>query len=179
MIDILATTQVLLRESGYFTRLLSFEKGPLLCFEDDTIMGFCRVFDTPEAMLKDWKQIETALLLRYGSRFRSAGEKAWNIYCVFLSSAPANSVHAREVRWIEENLERTRKVASCNLSTREEIQRALLPLLRLQYRPTMQLDGVTDRLRRRIAMIAPNAADVSLDENVAPIEVIRLLGGAS
>ena len=179
MTEVLSTSQILLRESGYSTRLLSFEKLPLLCFEDDSILGFCYMFDSAEAMLRDWKTVESALLLGYGPRFRAAGQKAWNIYCVFLSSAPADSVKAREVRWIEENLDRTRKIASCDLTTREEIQRALLPLLRLQYRPTLQLEGITDRLRRRITMIAPSAANVTLDDGVDPIEVVRLLGGGS
>jgi len=176
MIDILSVAQALLRESGYGTRLLPFGEGSLLSFEDESILGFCCVFPDAELILGEWQRTETALLHQYGGRFRVAREKAWNIYCVFLSDAAADSVLTREVAWVEENQERTRKIAACSVSTREAVQRALLPLLRLQYSPALQVEGITERLLQRIEAIAPNAAKVALKEDVAPIEVVRLLG---
>jgi hypothetical protein len=179
MIDIFGTAQTILRESGYWTRLLSFEQTSILSFEDESVLGFCYIFSDPTALLTGWKSIETELLNRHGVRFRSAGDKAWNIYSIFVSGETADPIQTREVRWIEENLERTRKIATCGISTRETLQRALLPLLRLQYRPSLQPDGLTERLQRRIATIAPSAANVVLKDDVPPIEVVRLLEGQS
>jgi hypothetical protein len=179
MIDIFSTAQTILRESGYRTRLLQFEQSSILSFEDESILGFCYLFADPATLLTGWRSIETEFLNRHGARFRSAGDKAWNIYSVFLSNEIADSVQTREVRWIEENLERTRKLATCGISTREALHRALLPLLRLQYRPILQLDSLTERLQRRIATIAPSVASIALKDDVAPIEVVRLLEGQS
>lgn len=177
MIDIFSAAQSILRESGYRTRLLSFEHSSILSFEDDSILEFCYVFMDPTKLLKGWASVESEFLNYYSARFRFAGDKAWNIYSIFISGEVADSAQTREVRWVEENLERTRKIAACGISTREALQNALLPLLRLQYRPSLQLDSLTDRLRRRIGTIAPSAANVALKGDVAPIEVVRLLEG--
>jgi hypothetical protein len=55
---------------------------------------------------------------------------------------------------------------------------ALLPILPIQYRPRLEGEDLTDRLKRRIATIAPAVVEVALDEDVAPAEVVRLLGAA-
>ena len=116
MIDILGITQALLRANDYRTRLLSFERMPLLSFEDDSVLGFCFEFDGPVALLEQWRAVETEILNRHGGRFRSAGEKSWNIYLLFLSGASADTEQRRQIRWIEENLERTRKIAACDIA---------------------------------------------------------------
>lgn len=46
----------------------------------------------------------------------------------------------------------------------------------LQYRPTLERENYADRLRRRIADFAPDAADAALDEDVPVAEVVALLG---
>ena len=177
MIDILGITQALLRANDYRTRLLSFERMPLLSFEDDSVLGFCFEFDGPVTLLERWRAVETEILNRHGVRFRSAGEKSWNVYSLFLSGASADGEQTRQIRWIEENLERTRKIAACDIATRDKLQRVLLPLLRLQYQPVLESDAQNERLQRRIASIAPAAANVALKDDVPPIEVVRLLGG--
>ena len=53
---------------------------------------------------------------------------------------------------------------------------ALLPVLPIQYRPRLEEEDLTDRLKERIASIAPAAANVALDDNVPPADVVRLLG---
>jgi hypothetical protein len=85
----------------------------------------------------------------------------------------------REVRWIEENLEKTRKITGCQVTSREDLVNTLLPLLPLQYQPKLDSEDfdLKQRLRKRIASIAPNLPDVTLDQNVSPAEVVRLLGG--
>jgi hypothetical protein len=75
-------------------------------------------------------------------------------------------------------LERTRKIAACGLSNRDEIVNALLPLLPIQRQPLLDSEDfdLTQRLRKRITMIAPEAANSALDDTVTPAEVVRLLG---
>ena len=81
----------------------------------------------------------------------------------------------RQVRWIQEDLERTRKLAACGVVGRDALARALLPLLPLQYQPVLKEYAVTERLRRRIAAIAPDAAGLILDATVPPEDVVTLL----
>jgi hypothetical protein len=177
MIDLLSTMQVVLREAGFTTRLTSIDRSPVVCFEDDALMGFGSVLSNPGELLEQWKATEMSLLTRYALDFRAAGEKAWNVYCVFLCGASADPSQSRQVRRIEEDLERTRKIAACGLASREDLVRVLLPVLPLQYQPALRAEDVTERLQRRIRTISPRASDVALDEAVPAAEVVRLLGG--
>ncbi len=177
MIDVLSTMQVVLREAGFTTRLTSIDRSPIVSFEDDTLIGFGCVFEDPGALLARWRTTEMSLLTRFAAGFRTAGEKAWNVYCVFLCGSAADSIQDRQVRWIEEDLERTRKVAACGVASREDLLRALLPVLPLQYQPVLRAEDVTERLQTRIRTIVPRASHVVLDQAVSPAEVVRLLGG--
>lgn len=175
MIDLLGTTQVLLRDSGYDTRLRPYDSASVLSFEDESVMGFCYVFQDTATMLQAWKSTESDLLKRFGARFRIAGDKAWNIYCVFLTVSECDIESLRQVRWIEENLDRTRKIAACGLVTRESLMRTLLPLLRLQYKPLLEHENLDVRLQQRLDVIAPTAAKIVLRDDVSPTEIARLL----
>ena len=177
MIDVLSTMQVVLREAGFTTRLTSIDRLSIVCFEDDELMGFGCVFEDASGLLARWKATEMSLLTRYAANLRAGGEKAWNVYCIFLCGSAADSIQNRQVRWIEEDLERTRKVTGCGLASREDLLRALLPVLPLQYQPVLRAEDVTERLQTRIRTIAPRASHVVLDQAVSPAEVVRLLGG--
>ncbi len=176
MIDLTSTMQGVLREAGFTIRLISLDRSPVICFEDDTLIGFACTFDDPSSLLARWKSTETSLLKRHAGSLRAAGEKAWNVYCVFLCALAGDSVQSRQVRWIEEDLERTRKITASGLASREDLVRALLPLLPLQYQPELEPENVTQRLERRVRSIAPKASAIVLDASVSPAEVVRLLG---
>jgi hypothetical protein len=176
MTDTVSTVQIILQEAGYRTWLTSVDKVTVVCFEDEVILGFASIFDEPQALLQRWETVESALLSKHAPRLRDAQEKAWNVYSVFLCPAPANEEDARQIRRLDENLERTRKIGACNLTGQEEIIGALLPVLPIQYRPKLEIEDISARLQRRISSIAPNATDVVLDDTVAPPEVVRLLG---
>ena len=177
MIDLLSTLQVLLKEAGFTTRLTSLDRSSIVCFEDEALMGFGCIFEDPVGLLTRWKTTEMSLLKRYAPNFRAAGEKAWNVYCLFFCGAVGDPIQSREVRWIEEDLNRTRKIAACGLASREDLKRALLPILPLQYQPVLRPEDVTERLKTRIRAIAPRASKVVLDESVSEVEVVRILGG--
>ena len=175
MTDLTSTVQVVLNSAGYQTRLSELEQLVSVSFEDDSIMGFVGVFNDAASLLRKWRPMETAFLRRHAADFKASGEKSWNVYAVFLTAGVVDTVQAREVRWIEEDLERTRKLAATGITTREELTDALLPILPLQYQPYLEVEDLAFRLQRRIAAIAPAAADVALDENVPAGDVIQLL----
>ena len=179
MMDLGPPVQGVLQDAGYDTWLLSIEGLRAIGFEDDAVMGFVYLFEDVPTLLGSWRDLETKLLTRHASSLQRAGEKTWNIYSVFLSAGGADAVHLREVRWIEEDLERTRKLAACGLTSREGIITALLPLLPIQRQPS--LDGeefdLTQRLERRVASIAPEGGKAVLNNDVPAADVVRLLGG--
>lgn len=165
-----------MQERGYRTSSVSVEDFLAVCFEDDALLGFVCVFDDVGALLARWHTVETALLTKYAPHLQAAGDKAWNVYCAFLSPANAGPDEQHELDWIEENQERTRKIAAAGIAGKEELLGALLPVLPLQYQAVVATEDLTERLRKRIATIAPNAAAATLDERVSPVEVARILG---
>jgi hypothetical protein len=175
MTDITSTAQIILQEAGFETWLVGVDQHTAVCFEDDAIMGFVCIFDEPHALLEHWGSMEIALLKRHASRFRAAEEKAWNIYSIFLCAMTASENETRAIRRIDEDLERTRKIAACGLAGHDDVVTALLPILPIQYRPQLEDEDVTERLKRRIAAIAPAVVDVALEEDVPPTEVVRML----
>jgi hypothetical protein len=176
MIDVLSTTQLILRDAGYTTRIVVTERSKVLYFEDATLMGFGCEFDTPVTLLEQWRAIEMTLLVRNALSLRAAGDKAWNVYLLLFTASAGNDTENRAIRWIEENLERTRKLAACGLGTREDVTRALLPILPIQQQPLLQQGDFTERLQRRVRSIAPRAAGVVFNDSVSPDEVVQLLG---
>ena len=92
-------------------------------------------------LLSGWRETETEFLRQHDERIRAAGDKAWNVYSVFLASAPADPAESREIRLIDEDLERTRKIAASGIIHREALVAAMLPLLRLQYQPALDQEG--------------------------------------
>ena len=176
MIDLRSAVQVILQESGYRTSLVPVDGLVTVCFEDDAVLGFACVFDEVKTLLERWQTLETAMLVQHAARLQIAGEKAWNVYCAFLCPEVATPIEQHEIDWIEENQERTRKIAAVGVAGLEELVNALLPVLPLQYQAVLNTEDVTERLRKRIATIAPDASAVALDDKVSAAEVARLLG---
>ena len=176
MIDLLSTSQILLRDAGFTVRLSAMGHRPVVCFEDNALVGFCSAFEQTDELIDGWKAFESEILNRFAADIRAAGEKAWNVYCVFLCGGAADATQKRAVSWIEEDLERTRKVAACDIASREDLVRVLLPVLPVQYQPALQHEDLTARLQKRIADIAPQASHAILDPEVSVSEAVRLLG---
>jgi hypothetical protein len=126
----------------------------------------------------EWQNLETKFLMNFSPALKKAGEKTWNVYSVFLCAAAAVEDEARAIRWIEEDLQRTRKVTGLVPNGRSYMVTALLPLLPIQYQPRLDTDdfNLTQRLKRRIGSIAPAAEQAALDKGVTVTEVVRLLG---
>lgn len=178
MTDLKSQLQIVLQGAGYSTWLGSVDALDIVGFEDDIVMGFAYIFDDVESLLARWRHVETMLLFSHASSLQRAGEKTWNVYSVFLSAAIPDDVQVREVRWIEEDLERTRKIAACRVTDQNTMLTALLPLLPLQNQPLLDHEDfdVTKRLRKRISTIAPPVTNAALDGRITVDEVIRLLG---
>ena len=177
MTDLLSSLQIVLQEAGYETWLTSADLYTTVCFEDETVIGFASVFEDVATILDKWHAVETTCLTRFAPRLREARDKAWNVYSIFLTADAGVEGKIGALRRIEENLESTRKIAACGLTERERLINAILPVLPLQYQPRLDRENLGERLRTRIAAIAPSAVHVALDENVPPSEVVAILVG--
>jgi hypothetical protein len=178
MTELQSHIQIILQDAGYETWMASIDGMDAIGFEEELVMGFASSFQSVQQLLDRWRQVEMEFLSAYASSLQRAGEKTWNVYSVFLCTEKGTDTQQREVRWIEEELERTRKIAASGLTTREDIRAALLPILPLQHQPLLDTEDfdVTQRLRRRIESIALPAASAALDPKVSAAEVVRLLG---
>ena len=175
MTDVLSTVQVVMQNANYRTWNIGGSRNPTVGFEDEATMGFVSVFDTPSQMIDSWRQTEATLLARYAAQFRASGDKAWNVYSVFVTEALASNEERREVRWIEEDLERTRKITATGVAARDEVTKALLPLLPIMAKPLLTPEDSTQRLLRRIEVISPSIRDVALNDLISPVEVAARL----
>jgi hypothetical protein len=179
MIDLLTTTQTVLGEAGFETWLVRGTFGTIVCFEDISVMGFVGIFSTTDALLQDWKRFESEMLDRYAAPIRGSGEKAWNVYTVLLTTDAPSPESKRSVRWIEEDLSRTRKLAGCDLQTRNDVLEALLPLVPVQQQAAIQADDANERLMKRIRAVAPSVENIALNDDVAVQDVVNVLMGGN
>ena len=173
MTDLKPMLQALLQDAGYQTWFVAIDRYEVIAFEDEAAMGFACIFERGEMLLKEWQDLETKFLMTFAPALKRAGEKTWNVYSVLLCAENPED-EARAIRWIEENLERTRKITGIVPNGRSDLITALLPLLPIQYQPRLDSEDfdLTQRLRRRIAGIAPAAEHAALDNGVAASEVV-------
>lgn len=97
MIDLLTSSHSVLRENKFETRLSHLGKSTIVTFEDDSLLGFVFLFDSPGDLIENWRTAESSFLRAEAMRFRTAGEKAWNVYCVLLTSGVGNTQEFRQI----------------------------------------------------------------------------------
>lgn len=170
---------MVLQDAKFSTRNEEVQQRKILCFEDDAIIGFACSFATGAELLTHWKEAELSALRHFGPSLKNAQDKAWNVYTVLFCALVANTEERRQIQWLEEDMELTRKIIGCRISTQDELIQTILPILPLQQQPLLQSEDVTSRLRIRIESIAPNAADLVMNDAVPPNDVIRFLAGPS
>ena len=175
MSDTISTAKGVLDAAGYRSTFVALEAREGLMFEDDTLMGFATQFSSVDDLLKSWSQVERGLLTKYAHQLRQAADKAWNVYFVCFTDQSASVAEARRVQWIEENVERTRKLSGVSIETRADVVRMLLPLLPIQFRPAIEQLDVTKRLQTRAFAIAPEISTSVLDLDVSISALVDML----
>lgn len=175
MTGTLSTVQVVMQNANYRTWNVAGSKLPTVGFEDGATMGFVCEFQSVRHMIDAWREAEATVLARHATQFRAAGDKAWNVYCVFVTEAHGTDEERREVRWIEEDQERTRKITGTGVVGREKVTITLLPLLPIVAKPLLKPEDSRERLQRRIEAISPLVKDVVLDDSVSPTVVAARL----
>jgi len=175
--EILTQAEIVLRDAQYDTWAWSSSAGPVICFENAALMGFVHVFDSAETLLRSWNDRQQISLARHASSLRGAGDKAWNIYAVFLTP-DQDASRGREIERIEEDFTFTRKIAKASIVTAEDVEKALLPLISIRSTPTLGASNFEARLRTRLNDLPPDAVTAFLND-ASPAEVARILGATS
>lgn len=177
MIDIATQTEIVLRNAQYDTWSWSGPIGPVTCFESAALMGFVHVFENADALMAGWEASQRTTLARHAAMLRGAGAKAWNVYSIFLTAESAPKL-ARAIERIEEDFTLTRKIARVAVTTAEDIEKALLPLMGIRAQPLLGATNFEDRLRNRLKDVPADAVTTFLNETPAA-DVARILGAKS
>ncbi|MGO7968148.1 hypothetical protein ACC720_32495 [Rhizobium ruizarguesonis] len=175
--DISTQAEIVLRNAQYDTWSWSAPSGPVTCFESAAVMGFVHVFESADALMAGWQVSQKAALARHAASLRGAGTKAWNVYSVFLTAQRAPSL-ARAIERIDEDFTLTRKIARTSVTTAEDVERALLPLMGIRSQPMLGASNFEDRLRARLKDVPADAVIAFLNETPA-VDVARILGAKS
>ncbi|MGE0014452.1 MAG: hypothetical protein AB7S62_19735 [Azoarcus sp.] len=175
--DISTQAEIALRNAQYDTWSWSGPSGPVTCFESTAVMGFVHVFESAEALMGGWQASQKTALARHVVSLRGAGTKAWNVYSVFLTADRAPSL-ARAIERIEEDFTLTRKIARTSITTAEDVERSLLPLMAIRSQPLLGASNFEDRLRARLKDVPADAVTAFLNETPAA-DVARILGARS
>ncbi|MBF2753680.1 MAG: hypothetical protein ISN29_00225 [Gammaproteobacteria bacterium AqS3] len=173
--DIARQSEIYLRGSGYDTwSWYSDNSHSITCFESATIMGFIYVFSSAEELISKWKFEQQKALSSHSAALRMSGDKAWNVYSVFLTGDKDQS-RQREVEQIEEDFSLTRKIARVNINTSKDIEYALLPITEIKAKPIFSDAGFEDKFRSRLSSVSDDVLNAFLgDQNSEEIAKMLL-----
>ncbi len=175
MTGLIALAETQLARAGYACWRTEVGSTGALGFEDLSVMGFVFEFADAQAIINGWRETEAAMIARHAHAFRRAGEKAWNVYCAFLTEADGTKDECRTLRVIEEDLEQTRKLTGTGQVDGDAVGRSLLPILPIMSRPQLGNFAAEERLARRLDALSPGVSGLLLDKSVAPLQVLQHL----
>jgi hypothetical protein len=135
-------------------------------FEDDTLLGFVAVHPDVPALLARWREQQDIFVKTQARLLRDAPVKAWNVYSVFLTSAVGSPGLRDRMIAIEEDFSGTRKLLRQALVTRDDVVRALYPLIPVQNVVVLSEADAVDRLRTQLEL-PPRTLDELLESGSA------------
>ena len=161
MNDIATWAELVLRDAGFDT--WTSESPPATVFENPAVMGFLHVFDSSKNLLAGWEERQQLVLRRYAPKLRSAGEKSWNVYSIFVTADHVPEL-ASTIDAIEEDFSLTRKIARSGVKTKADAETALLPLTGIRAQPLLEETDLRARLRLRLEETPASATSAFLAE---------------
>ncbi len=123
---------------------------PAAYFEDESVLGVVYVLQTVAELQQSWEQLQDMFLRENGSLFSDAPTKAWNCYSVFLTRDSADGVDRSKLNAIEEDFRGTRKIVGVGVTTPEDAEAVLAPLLPLRHLHLSSTDNLLQDLRKRL-----------------------------
>jgi hypothetical protein len=169
MSDLLVISSEVLRNFGYSVIQFEHEGHTAACFEDETTLGFVFTYTDADALISMWAPDIAKAASRHSLALRRAGQKAWNVYAIFLGGGNASETDAMRLSFIEEDLTATRKLARAGLKDTTDVREALLTLLPLQNAPLLEAVDMSEEIRLRASELPARVLDAFLsnsDESV-------------
>lgn len=164
MTDIVEMAKQQLVEEDYSVRTTEDDDGPILLFENDTVLGFVVCFPDAEILLKRWQATSQRILKREQFALRRAERKAWNAYLVFLTPSPGDYGENIMLGGIEEDLVGTRKIARAGICDADDVCAALLPLLAIRNAPSLEAVDMPTEIRLRTTELPRDLVDGFLND---------------
>lgn len=162
MTDLLYDARETLTQAGYTVERVELGDRHALAFEDDAYLGFVIAYpDIPTLQalrVSDARQ----LITRFTPDLRAAGEKAWNVYVVWLAQGEATPEQEAQLALLEEDLAGTRKIAAAGLQSAADVEAALANLLPLKTPPALGAIDVPAEIRSRTTELDPHAVQAFL-----------------
>ena len=137
-------------ESARYCTLASTTSADTFYFEDDNLIGSVTEYPGVSQLLDAWERTQDAFLGQHARQLRAHPAKSWNVYTIHLTSESAAAEFASRLFAVEEDFRGTRKVARAGIRTKEDLRRALLPLLPIQNLVALTRADQTERLRARL-----------------------------
>ena len=162
MSDLLLSSTEVLRSFGYAVSTFEVEGRTAAGFEDETTLGFVFAYADVVELCSLWERDIASAAARHGLALRRAGQKAWNVYGVFLGGGSINEIDAVRLSMIEENLTATRKIARSGLTDTAAVREALLTLLPIQSVPLLDAVDMPAEIRLRASELPARVLDVFL-----------------
>ena len=162
MSNILGIVQEQLLAAGYSVGTTDDQHGPVLLFENDSILGFVLCFADAATLLERWQATSQRVLQSAQSALRRAERKAWNAYLVFLAETAGDYGQNIMLGGIEENLVGTRKIARAGIADPADVRAALLPLLAIQNAPRLDAIDMPGEIRLRTTELPGDLVDAFL-----------------
>jgi len=148
----------------------------VLLFEDESIMGFVASFETAEQLLEKWKEQQGQFIAKLAVPLRRAARKSWNCYAILLSRASAPPALRPELTSLEEDLTLTRKLVGDGISSDEDVERVLMPILPIRHQlanPQIDQESPSSRL----TSWSGEARRLLETNEASPIDLIETLLG--
>ena len=174
MSDLLALGTEVLRNFGYNVVAFEREGRTVACFEDESTLGFLFDYPDAEALLSAWTVDIAKAAAGQSLALRRSGQKAWNVYAIFLGGGSPSETDAMRLSLIEEDLTATRKIARAGLHDAPDVREALLTLLPLQNAPLLEAVDMPEEIRLRASELSPRALDAFLSDSDASV-VLQVL----
>ena len=162
MSDLLLFAVEVLNNFKYSTSTFEVEGRSAVGFEDETTLGFVFAYDNVDALCALWRSDIASAAARHSLALRRAGEKAWNVYGVFLGGGSTSEASAVRLSMIEEDLTGTRKIARSGLGDIAAVREALLALLPIQSAPLLEAVNMSVEIRLRSSDLPARAVDAFL-----------------
>lgn len=175
MIDELKIISSVLQKDNYYEFVVESFDVACIGFENDLNLGFVYCYETTDNLLKNWKSNSDQLLSKYQFQLRSAGEKSWNVYSVFLSFGASGSEENTLLAQVEENLSGTRKIARAVDPDLNGIRSGLLPLLQIQNPPILGPIDMVEEIKTRSSSLPQKGVEAFL-AGAPNNEILRLMG---